>query len=1167
MSELVKRLARLPEGRRAEFLAQLRAGAAGGPRPAPEAGAAASASASASAPGAGPTAGTDDGRAREAGPGPVLAPRSGTAPAPLSFAQETLWFLDRLAPGRSTYNTGTAHRLRGALDVPALRRALRALVVRHEVLRTALVEGPDGTVQQVAAVDAPDLADALALPVTDLADPAADGGGDPERAAREHAQELTRRPFDLTRAPLWRAALLRVGKDDHLLVLVVHHIVFDGWSAGVLAEDLSALYAAESRAPLSATAPGARPLPELPALPVQYGDYAVWQRARLTGRTYDDLAAYWRRTLTGAPTLELPADRPRPAEVTYRGSYRRHAIAPAVAEAAARLARAEGVTPYTVHLAAFLLLLRRTTGQDDIVIGTPTAGRDEIDVERLVGFFVNMVALRTDVSGDPDFRAFVRRVGKSSQDAFAHGELPFEKVVQEVAPPRDPSRSPLFQTVFAFHNIAGGGLTLPGLDVTHESPDPGTSRFDLSWNVTAGADGIVVEAEFNTDLYDAETIDALLRQYERVLTVATGDPTLPLTRLPLLTPAERREMIARWNGPHLDVPRLSVPEAFEARVAEAPDATALVVGADTYTYDALNRRANRLAHVLREHGAGPGTRVVLSVERTADLVAGILAVLKTGAAYVPVDPGYPAARMAAITEDAAPAVILAHAGPAVRLPRPEGAALLVLDELDAARAAAPDTDPGVPVAPEDVAYVLYTSGTTGRPKGVLIEHHSVLGFVTAIADLFGLTPEDRVLGYASANFDVSVGEIFNALLTGARLHLVRDAERLDVERLQEVLEEGAVTVADLPPAVMALLEPERLPALRVAFVGGEAFSGELVNRWNQGRRFFNGYGPTECTVTMIVHECPGHWDASPPIGLPIAGHVAHVLDEHLEPLPYGVVGELVIGGEGLTRGYLGAPELTAEKILADPFGTTPDGRLYRTGDLVRRRRDGSLDFVGRADQQVKIRGLRIELGDVEAAVAGCPGIAQAVVVPWTDPHGERHLVAYTVAEPTAGGPGPQEIRAHTAAQLPPYMVPAFFVSLAALPLTPSGKTDHRALPAPEPSAAPAAGPAQEPATETERRIAEEILAPVLRRERVGVHEDFFALGGNSLQAAQLMSRITAEFRVRVALADFFRSPTVAHLAAVVDRLTAEAAGSDLLALIEGMSDEEAQRLLESGDRL
>lgn len=1101
MSELMERLARLPEDRRSELLTRLRAGAL------------------------------------EVSAGAEPAPRRTSGPAPLSHGQQTLWFLDRLAPGRATYNVGHAFRIRGALDAGALRGALGSVVARHDVLRTGLRDESEGVRQFVE----PGIT--VKLPVRDLR-----AENDPEAAAERIALSQAREPFDLERAPLWRAELLRVSDDDHILLFVVHHAVFDGWSGGVFAEELAAHYAAGTGDP--AAAAGIAPLP------VQYGDYAQWQRDRLTGDRYRQLTDFWRGNLAGAPTLELPADRPRPSEMSYNGACRRSALPDAAAPAVRELARAAGTTPYVVHLAVFLLLLQRYTSQDDLVIGTPVANRDTVEVERLIGFFVNMLPLRADLSGDPAFLEVLDRVAAVTTDAFAHTELPFDALVESVRPRRDPSRSPVFQVVFAFQN-AGGPLRLRGLETEQRLLDAGTSRFDLSWSVVSAGDTTELAVEFNTDLFDPETIDQFQSGYRTLLASVLADPGCRVSRAALLSAGEREEQLTRWSGPHLDVPALSVPEVFGSRVRSDPGSIALVTRDESLTYGELDTRANRLAHLLRDRGVGAGSRVVLCLPRTPDLVVSVLAVLKAGAAYVPVDPAYPAARMTAILDDSAPDVIITYADLASRLPSSR-AETLAVDRLTGLLARQPGSGPAVDVAPCDLAYVLYTSGTTGVPKGVLIEHHSVVAFVEAARRLFGLTPADRVLGYAAANFDVSVGEMFNALLSGARLYLASDEERLDIDRLQQVMETAGITVTDLPPTVMALLRPERFPDLRIVFVGGEAFPGELVNRWNPGRRFFNGYGPTECTVTMVVHECEGHWTASPPIGLPIANHVAHVLDQHLEPVPYGVAGELLIGGEGLARGYLNAPELTGEKFISDPFGSTRDGRLYRTGDLVKRRRDGSLVFLGRIDKQVKIRGLRIELGDVEAALAGCPGVEQVTVAPWTDPQGGQHLVAYVAPDTVEVS----ALRTHLGDRLPRYMAPSYYVTMASLPLTVSGKVDHRALPEPEPErGAPA--DAAEPRTETER-ILVEVLSGIVRQDRVGIHEDFFDLGGNSLQAVALMSRIAAEFQVSVSLSEFFLSPTVAGLASLIDLRRAENAGDDdLMARIERMSDAEAARLLQA----
>ncbi|HUC56837.1 MAG TPA: amino acid adenylation domain-containing protein [Streptosporangiaceae bacterium] len=1071
-------------------------------------------------------------------PRPALEPGEAAGDAPLTRAQETLWFLDRSTPGLPTYNVPVIVRLRGALDATALRDALDDVVVRHEPLRTAFADSPDGPVQLVRD----DIGAGLVLSET-TGEPAGR-----EAAAWELIEADSGLPFDLRRAPLWRARLVRLGPQEHLLAFVVHHAVFDGWSLDVFTADLAAAYLARTGSDRDGLVP----------LTASYRDYARWQRRLLTGEHLARLTDYWRTQLAGLPVLELPADKPRPPEVSYAGAVLRRDLRPGTATAVAKLAASEGATPFLIGLAAFAVLLHRYCGTDDVVLGTPASGRDHPAAEPLIGFFANMLVLRIDVAGDPAVSELIDRTGATTSEAVSHGELPFALLVDALRPRRDPSRSPLFQVAFSASDPPAQ-VHLPGLRAEFEFAHPGGSRFDLSLSAGTARDGTFgVELEYNTDLFEAATAEQIVTHYEQILTQMLDDPGARVSAIRMLTPAERDELITRWNGPALKLPATTVPAEFAARVSAAPDSVAVVSAGQELSYAELDRRANRLARLLARSGAGPGERVALCLRRTDDLIVCIMAVLKAGAAYVPLDPSYPRSRMTAILDDAAPVAVLCHADLAGQLP--DGWPLLTVDTLAAELSELADTAPAVALKPTDAAYVLYTSGTTGQPKGVLIEHHSIIGFVRAAQELFELTPADRVLGYASANFDVSVGEYFNALLTGARLYLATDTERLSIPRLQALIEDSGVTVTDLPPTVMALLEPERFPALRIVFVGGEAFPGELVNRWNPGRRFFNGYGPTECTVTMIVHECQGTWDSSPPIGLPIANHVAHVLDSRLEPVPYGVPGELAIGGEGLARGYLNSPELTEKKIIPDPFGSTADGRLYLTGDQVRRQRDGSLVFIGRIDQQVKIRGLRIELGDVEAALASYPGVGQLAVLPWADDAGERHLVGYVSRRPgadiTAAG-----LRDHLGRLLPAYMVPSYFVVLDSLPLTVSAKVDHRRLPPPDTSSRTAAS-GTPPVTATERVLAGEIFPEVLHREPEGTSDDFFDLGGNSLRAAQLLARIGERFGVEVGIGDFFRSPTVAFLAAKIDELLAEAPGNDeLLTLIEQMPDDEAARLL------
>ena len=1099
MNDFVKRLAKLPADRRAQLAALLSEADGTGPAAAP-------------------------------------APRQRWATGPLSAAQETLWFINQLSPGLPTYNTPICFRIEGELDVAALRRALTAAVARHEMLRASVTDGPDGPVQSIHP------AVPVEIPLIDV--PGADPGE--RRATAEGCvRELSRRVFRLDEAPLWRAALLKVAEDEHLFLFVVHHVVFDGWSLDLFCAELARGYrGADVIAP-----PGPR---------LDYGDYVLWERERPADEHLAELSAYWRERLAGAPPLELPADRPRPPEQSHRGALLDRSIELPGTDAVAALARSLRTTPSVVCTAAFLALLHRHTAAEDLVVGMPTANREYAEVESVIGYFVNMLPLRVDMSGDPTFEQLVQRTHEVVLDAVAHGSLPFGKLVEAVRPPREPSRSPLFQIVFAYQNIAAE-LDLPGLRVDHREVDTDTVRFDQTWDVVARPDGLRLGVRYSTDLFDRSTVEKLIDRYATVFRAVLADQELRVSRIPLLSETERDELLHRWNGPLRPVPEVTVPELFARQVARRPDAVALVVDGRESTYAELDREADRIAQVLRDLGAGPGRLVALCLPRGAGLIAAMLAALKAGAGYLPLDPTHPAPRLEAILGEATPVAVVTTAGSVIDGP-PGGPFPVLRLDADAARLAAVPQRPPLPsAAPADLAYAIFTSGSTGTPKGVLVEHRALVNFVGAMQELFELTERDRVLGFAAATFDVSVFEIFSALLTGARLYLATDDERMDVDRLQALLESAAITVTDLPPPLMALLEPERLPALRIVFAGLDAFPGELVNRWNPGRRFFNGYGPTECTVTMMVHECAGHWDGSPPIGLPIANHVAHVLDAAGAPVPVGVPGELVIGGAGLARGYLNSPDLTAARFYPDPFGTSPGGRLYRTGDLVRRRPDGAIVFQGRLDQQVKIRGLRIEPGEIESVLTRLPEVAQVAVQPVTPPGGERQLVCYV-----AGREGPPEVsvlRDWVASHLPSYMVPARFVVLPELPLNASGKVDRRRLPAPDFGPAPAAGPVRY-AGELERELAEQIVGPVLGLTAVDPEADFFALGGHSLSAARVLSRIRSRYAVAVGLADFFRTPTLRGLSTLVGQRRSAVDGDDeLLAILASMTDAEAEALL------
>ncbi|MCB5168198.1 amino acid adenylation domain-containing protein [Streptomyces bambusae] len=1031
--------------------------------------------------------------------------RGDTGPTPLSHAQRSLRFLGQPVPG-----IPLCLRLRGSLDTNVLRAALASVVARHEALRTAIVER-EGATMQVVATEVP-----VDLPVIEAGDVA---------AARTLLAQRAAEPFDLGRTPMWRAALIRVEPDDHLFLLDLPAVICDTRSRGVLMREIAAFY--------EALADGGAP--NLPDVPVQYPDYARWQHDRLDGAALDEIGAYWRKKLAGAEVLEFPTDRPRGEARTFAAARAGFTVGRDALDRAEELARQAGAQPYDVLVAAFCTLLHRYSGIDDLVIGSPDENRRHDAVSSAVGRFTDLRVLRADLSGDPTFRELVRRIARATAEADDHAGLPFDKLVEAVDPVVDPSRSPVFQIAFGTAD-ADTTAALPGIHTSYEEIPATTTSLDMSWTlirpVEPGTDAVLA-IEFNTDLFDAESIARFARHYDGLLHTLTGAPDTRPAAAEMLSPADKLFLAEAAKGPVRPVRESTVVAEFEARAAETPDGVAVVVSGVETCYAELNARANRLAALLREHGVEPGARVGLCLRRDLDLPTAILAVLKAGAAYVPLDPAHPPGRVAEITADARLRVVLAHpeAGRAVS---EVGAPVVVLDEVRDELAGLPCDNPPLAAGPDDIAYVIYTSGSTGKPKGVLLEHRGVVNFIDSARELFELTPADRVLGFASSTFDVSVFETFSALLTGARLYLATGEERLSVDRLQALMEQARITVIDLPPTVMPLLTPENFPDLRIAFVGGEAFSGELVNRWNRGRRLFNGYGPTECTVTMIVEECGGTWDASPPIGLPMTNHVAHVLDRELRQVPIGTPGELVIGGAGLARGYLNRDELTAEKFVPDPFGTAPGGRLYRTGDLVKRLPDGRLVFLGRIDQQVKIRGLRIELGEVESALTGFGGIGPVSVRAWSDDNGDKHLVGYLTGVTEQQVPA---VREHLGALLPSYMIPSFFVVRDELPLTSSGKVDWRRLPAPDLSRA-GGGYGAGSLTGTERTLLHDVLTPLLRDDRIGVHDDFFLAGGNSLQAVQLMSAINRRFGVEIALGDFFASPTVAHLAATIDTVRA-----------------------------
>jgi amino acid adenylation domain-containing protein len=1073
---------------------------------------------------------------------PPVVPAERAGAPPLSFAQERLWFLDRLRPGEISYNLPFALRLRGALDADALERSLGEIVRRHDALRTTFREVDGSPVQVIAPFDG------FRLAVMDLAHL-------PEETReaevqRELVAEGVTRLFDLSAGPLFRAALLRLGAEEHVLLLSQHHIVSDGWSMGVLYRELSALYEAYREGRES----------PLPQLPVQYADYAVWQREQVEGEVLDRQLAYWRERLAGAPELlELPTDRPRPAVQTYRGATVPVSFSPELLERLQALGRSEGATLYMTLLGAFQVLLSKYSGSDDIVVGSPIAGRTRKEVEELIGFFVNTLVLRTDLSGDPSFREVLRRAREVTLGAYEHQEVPFERLVAELQPERSLSHTPLFQVIFTLQTAGGEAGALPGLEVSEVGAERVSAKFDLSLVLTPTPQGLRGGLTYPTDLFERGTVDRMLGHLERVLEQVAADADVRLSRLDLLGEAERALVLEEWNPAAAAYPAdRCIHELFEAQAARTPGAVAAVYAGEALSYAELNARANQLAHHLRRRGVGPEVRVGICLERSLEMVVGILAVLKAGGAYVPLDPAYPAERLAFILADSATPVLLTRETLRGALPAREDVEVVSLDGAAEEIAAESAENPESGAGPDSLAYVIYTSGSTGAPKGALIEHRNVARLFSATEAWFGFGADDVWTLFHSYAFDFSVWELWGALLYGGRVVVVPFDVSRDPEAFHALVRREGVTVLNQTPSAFRQfirVDAERGGelALRNVIFGGEALEPASLREWVERRgaetpRLVNMYGITETTV-HVTYRPLGREDvfggSGSPIGRAIPDLRLYVLDPARLPVPIGVPGELYVGGAGVARGYLNRPELTAERFVEDPFAP---GRLYRTGDRVRWMADGTLEYLGRLDEQVKIRGFRIELGEIEVRLAEHPEVREAVVLAREDVPGDRRLVAYVVGEVEADA-----LRAHVRQGLPEYMVPSAFVVLDRLPLTANGKVDRKALPAPDLATA-------EDRYVAPRTPAEEVLAgiwaEVLRLERVGVEESFFDLGGHSLLATRVLSRVRELFGVDLPLRALFEGPTVAEMAGRVD-----AAQEEMDAELAQVDPEEMAQLL------
>ncbi|HEU4556753.1 MAG TPA: amino acid adenylation domain-containing protein [Longimicrobium sp.] len=1048
---------------------------------------------------------------------------------PLSFAQQRLWFLEQLEALGSAYHIHKALRLRGELDRAALVRALDGVVIRHEALRTVFTQVNGIPEQRIAPAEAGgfhlvehDLSGLLPLS-------ARNGRGEgPEAELDRIMAEEARAPFDLERGPLIRGRLIRLAADDHVLLLTMHHIVSDGWSLGVLTREISALYAAHREGREA----------ELPALPVQYADYAAWQRRWVSSEALREQADYWKKALAGAPELlELPTDRPRAAQMDRTGAWVGVELDEALTVGVKALSQRHGTTLFMTALAGWAVVLGRLSGQHDVVVGTPVANRGRREIEGLIGFFVNTLALRVDLSDAPTVAGVLARVKAQALEAQANQDIPFDQVVELVQPARSLAHTPLFQVMLAWRNAPVGELALPGLELapagaaSHE-----TAKFDLSLSLGEAGGRITGGVEYATALFERETMERWLGYLRRVLRAMVADDNMVIDRLPMLGEAERRLVLREFNDTRREYScEACVHDLFEAQAARTPDAVAVVFEGERVTYAALNARANRLAHHLRALGVGPDARVGICVERSVEMVVGLLAILKAGGAYVPLDASYPVDRLRNMLEDSAPAVLLTHPPLAATVAELSArSAVPVLDLTDdKAWAERPETNPGREgLGLESLAYVLFTSGSTGRPKGVMLEHGSLVNRLVWMQDRYGMTPDEALLQKTPFSFDVSFWEFFWPLMVGARLVMARPGGHRDPAYLVEVIPREGITVVHFVPSMLPLFleHPDAAACtglLRVP-VSGEAVSAVLARQFHQrlpGVELHNLYGPTE-TGEATDWECPPGL-ARVSIGRAIHNSTVYVLDHAGEPVPVGVAGELFIGGVAVARGYLGRARLTAERFIPDPFGE-PGARLYRTGDLCRWLADGTLDYLGRTDFQVKVRGFRVELGEIEARLASHPGVREAVVLALDDGSGGKRLVAYFVGEALES----EALRAHLSVHLPEYMVPAAFVRLERLPLTPNGKLDRKALPAPEGDAFAARG-YEAPVGETEQALAG-IWSAVLGVERVGRLDNFFKLGGHSLLAVQVISRVRQVLQVEVALGELFARPVLGDFARVLE---------------------------------
>ncbi|MFB2919272.1 MULTISPECIES: amino acid adenylation domain-containing protein, partial [Aerosakkonema] len=1044
----------------------------------------------------------------------AIAPISRTENStfPLSFAQEGLWFLYELQPNSPFYNIPLNLHFSGQLDIAALESSLRLLIARHEILRTNFITVDGKPAQAINATRD------FTLPVVDLRSlPASQRDLEYQKLASLAISHV----FNLSKDSLIRAELVQLIPTENVLLLTIHHIIFDGWSVNIFIQELTTIYSALVE----------QGKPHLPEINLQYVDFAVWQKQWLQGEVLESQLAYWQQKLTGMPALlELPTDRPRPAVQSFRGETLFFTIESDISEALVNLSQQQGVTLFILLLTAFKVLLYRYTNQPDIVVGSPSANRQNPQIQGTIGFFVNNLVLRTDLSGNPTFLQLLQQVKKIVLEAYEHQDLPLDKIVEALHSERNLSYSPLFQIVFALEHETASNIILQ--DLTINTSEPGvnqTAKLDLSLSLHKTEQGLIGGFEYSTDLFNATTITRMIEHWQTLLGGIIANPQQRLSDLPILTAIEQHKLLVEWNQTQQDYPNnLCIHQLFEAQAEQTPDAIAVIFKDEQLTYRELNTKANQLAHYLQALGVKPETLVGICVERSFEMIVGILGILKAGSAYLPIDPAYPSERIAYMLDDSQLPVLLTQKQLVTSLPEHQ-ARIVCLDADWEEISTRSEQSPITGVTPENLAYVIYTSGSTGTPKGVKVAHQGLCNLVQTQIKLFDVRPDSRVLQFASVSFDASIWEIVMALCAGGKLCLGTREELQPGPALLQLLQEQKITHANFVPSVLAALADEELPTLENIVVGGEECPPSLVERWANGRRFFNLYGPTESTVCATIAQCfKGTGTLS--IGRPIDNTQVYILDRHKQPVPIGVPGELHIAGVGLSRGYLNRPDLTEEKFILNPFSNQPSSRLYKTGDLARYLPDGNIEYLGRIDNQVKIRGFRIELGEIESAISQHPSVEQTVVIATENKAGNKQLAAYIVPQPQTAPPS-SDLRNFLFQKLPDYMIPATFITLETLPLTPNGKIDTKALPKPETVHQQLATTKVPPQTPTQKILAT-IWAEVLQIQEVGIHDNFFELGGDSILSIQIIARCH-QANLQLTVKDLFQHQTIAELAQIV----------------------------------